>query len=74
MIHTEEEMTEFVPFAGAVTMAANQHQTPWVFDPVAHFISAVRRDATQALLGRCPTVIRGNASEIMALAAEAAPG
>jgi hydroxyethylthiazole kinase len=48
--------------------AANDRGVPWVFDPVACGASAFRRDASAALLAGKPTVIRGNASEIMALA------
>lgn len=41
---------------------------PWVFDPVAHFATDFRRKTTAELLSMRPTVIRGNASEIIALA------
>jgi hydroxyethylthiazole kinase len=41
---------------------------PWVLDPVAHFATGFRRKATADLLALGPTVIRGNASEIMSLA------
>lgn len=40
---------------------------PWVLDPVAHFASRYRAAAAQDLVRLNPTVIRGNASEIMAL-------
>lgn len=40
---------------------------PWVLDPVAHFATAMRRRAVAELLALRPTVIRGNASEIIAL-------
>jgi hydroxyethylthiazole kinase len=40
---------------------------PWVLDPVAHFATAFRREAITVLLEQRPTVIRGNASEIIAL-------
>ncbi len=43
---------------------------PWVLDPVACFATAFRRDATARLLALAPTVVRGNASEIRALAGE----
>jgi hydroxyethylthiazole kinase len=48
--------------------AANKKGIPWVLDPVAHFATSFRRDAVEQLLQRKPTVIRGNASEIIALA------
>jgi len=51
----------------AAINSANQAATPWVLDPVAvgglHYRSAF----AQQLLGLRPKVIRGNASEIMAL-------
>lgn len=49
------------------TAAANQAGTPWVLDPVAHHATAFRRDAVRRLLDLRPAVIRGNASEIIAL-------
>lgn len=54
--------------------AANESGKPWVLDPVAHFATTFRRNATDALLALHPTVIRGNASEIMALAGVASSG
>jgi hydroxyethylthiazole kinase len=47
--------------------SANQAGKPWVLDPVAHFATGYRRDAVAELLKLKPTVIRGNASEIIAL-------
>ena len=54
--------------------AANHADRPWVLDPVAHFATAFRRQAIEQLLELRPTVIRGNASEIMALAGDASSG
>ena len=54
--------------------AANQSGRPWVLDPVAHFATAYRRKAMEELLALQPAVIRGNASEIMALAGDASSG
>ncbi|MNQ69513.1 Hydroxyethylthiazole kinase [compost metagenome] len=48
--------------------AARQAGTPWVLDPVAHHATAFRRDAIQRLMDLGPTIVRGNASEIIALA------
>jgi hydroxyethylthiazole kinase len=48
--------------------AAAETGTPWVLDPVAHHATAFRRDAIQQLLDLKPAFIRGNASEIIALA------
>jgi hydroxyethylthiazole kinase len=41
---------------------------PWVLDPVAVGATRFRRDAVTRLLAERPTVIRGNASEILAVA------
>lgn len=40
---------------------------PWVLDPVACFATGFRRQTTADLLALRPTIIRGNASEILAL-------
>ncbi|WP_233842555.1 hydroxyethylthiazole kinase [Dyella sp. 2HG41-7] len=54
--------------------AANESGKPWVLDPVAHFATSFRRETTEELLTLRPTVIRGNASEIMALVGAASAG
>ncbi|MCW4153021.1 hydroxyethylthiazole kinase [Halomonas sp. 18H] len=54
--------------------AANQAGTPWVFDPVAVGATGLRRDAGARLVALSPTVIRGNASEILALAQQGSGG
>lgn len=41
---------------------------PWVLDPVACFATALRQQTAAELLALRPTVLRGNASEIIALA------
>lgn len=48
--------------------AAGQAGTPWVLDPVAHHATAFRRAAVAQLLDLRPAIVRGNASEIIALA------
>lgn len=48
--------------------AAARAGRPWVLDPVAHHATTFRRDAVRRLLDLRPAVIRGNASEIIALA------
>lgn len=40
---------------------------PWILDPVGAGLSAFRNEVLQELIALRPTVIRGNASEIMAL-------
>lgn len=57
----------------AATVAGAKN-IPWVLDPVAHFISDFRQRAAQDLLALRPAIIRGNASEIMALAGEGGSG
>ncbi|MDO9415859.1 hydroxyethylthiazole kinase [Pararhizobium sp.] len=52
----------------AAAVAANAAAKPWVLDPVAHYATTFRRQAVARLLELRPTIIRGNASEIIALA------
>jgi len=51
--------------AAAVMAAAGR---PWVFDPVGVGATRFRQDISARLLALRPTVVRGNASEILALA------
>ncbi|MEP3344978.1 MAG: hydroxyethylthiazole kinase [Litoreibacter sp.] len=92
MVHAEEEIAEFTPICGALTInigtlsapwaasmtaaarTANDAGIPWVLDPVAHFISGYRKGVAQDLLALRPTILRGNASEIMAMAGESGAG
>ncbi|MFK7764153.1 MAG: hydroxyethylthiazole kinase [Roseobacter sp.] len=92
MVHADEEIAQFTPICGALTInigtlsapwansmlmaarIANTADIPWVFDPVAHFISDYRKGVAQELLALRPTILRGNASEIMALAGEVGAG
>ncbi|WP_281967232.1 hydroxyethylthiazole kinase [Roseovarius nanhaiticus] len=57
--------------AAGVMSAAGK---PWVLDPVAVGATALRRDAGARLLALKPSIIRGNASEIIALAGAEAAG
>jgi hydroxyethylthiazole kinase len=59
---------EWVDGMLAAAESADAAGTPWIFDPVAHFATAYRRHTTRRLMALRPTVIRGNASEILALA------
>ncbi|MDN5895539.1 MAG: hydroxyethylthiazole kinase [Nocardioides sp.] len=54
--------------------AANDAATPWVLDPVGVGALPIRTELAQRLAGLRPTVIRGNASEIRALAGHGAGG
>ncbi|MGN1209583.1 MAG: hydroxyethylthiazole kinase [Duodenibacillus sp.] len=48
--------------------AANAHNVPWVLDPVAAGVIAWRDGVIRSFLDKHPTCVRGNASEIRALA------
>jgi hydroxyethylthiazole kinase len=54
--------------------AANAAGVPWVLDPVAAGATPLRRAASRRLLDLEPAIVRGNGSEIMALAGEAGGG
>ncbi|MCF3933180.1 hydroxyethylthiazole kinase [Acuticoccus sp. M5D2P5] len=47
---------------------------PWVLDPVAHFATPWRSGVTRELLAERPTIVRGNASEIIALSGASSAG
>ncbi len=48
--------------------SANRHHVPWVLDPVAAGVIPWRDKMIHGILALGPTAIRGNASEILALA------
>ncbi len=52
----------------AAVDAANGAHRPWVLDPVAVGFLSLRTTLASELKSKCPSIIRGNASEIMALA------
>ncbi|MFP9230228.1 hydroxyethylthiazole kinase [Pectobacterium cacticida] len=58
----------------AAVNSVNQVGTPWVLDPVAVGGLHFRTDFCRELLAKKPAAIRGNASEIMALAGLASQG
>lgn len=58
----------------AAAESATAAGRPWVLDPVAHFATDFRRRATTGLMALRPTIVRGNASEILALAGGAGQG
>lgn len=60
--------TQWIDGMQAAAKAAASAAKPWVLDPVAHYATAFRRNAVADLLALHPTIIRGNASEIIALA------
>ena len=54
----------------AAVKAAIAAKVPWVFDPVAHFATPYRASVTQEFIAMAPTILRGNASEILALSGQ----
>ncbi|OAY82255.1 Hydroxyethylthiazole kinase [Ananas comosus] len=58
----------WLPAMRAAAAAAADAGRPWVLDPVAASASEFRMDACLGLLALRPTVVRGNPSEIIALA------
>ncbi|MBY3379411.1 hydroxyethylthiazole kinase [Rhizobium laguerreae] len=60
--------TQWIDGMQAAAKVATSAGKPWVLDPVAHYATAFRRNAVAELLALRPTIIRGNASEIIALA------
>lgn len=52
----------------AAAEAADKYVKPWVLDPVGAGASVVRTQTALELIKNHPTIIRGNASEIMCLA------
>ncbi|MEC3862971.1 hydroxyethylthiazole kinase [Mesobacterium sp. TK19101] len=66
--------TPWVESMVASARTAREKNVPWVLDPVAHFISDYRKDAAQKLMALRPTILRGNASEILAMAGETGAG
>ncbi|AHC73783.1 hydroxyethylthiazole kinase [Candidatus Endolissoclinum faulkneri L5] len=85
MVHSMEEVTEFIEIADALTInigtvdtdwgksmlaaasIASKINKPWVLDPVALGTTKFRHQLASRLLAIKPTVLRGNASEIIAL-------
>jgi hydroxyethylthiazole kinase len=59
------EWLEGMTLAARAAAAAGK---PWILDPVAHFATGYRRQSVERLMALRPTIVRGNASEIIALA------
>jgi hydroxyethylthiazole kinase len=60
--------SEWISGAHAAVAGARRAGRPWVLDPVGVGATAFRREAARALIVHKPRIIRGNASEILALA------
>lgn len=58
----------------AAVAGARAAGRPWVLDPVAAGATGYRTGAARALLAQGPAVVRGNASEILALGGAASSG
>lgn len=58
----------------AAAKTASDAGKPWVLDPVAVGATSYRRQTGAELLALRPGIVRGNASEILALAAEGGAG
>jgi hydroxyethylthiazole kinase len=66
-----------MPWVAAMKLAieaAGARQVPWVLDPVGVGATRFRNETSAELAGMKPAAIRGNASEIMALAGLSAAG
>jgi len=59
---------------GTTVAAARRAGVPWVLDPVAVGVLSIRTRLADELLDAAPAVVRGNASEIRALAGLASAG
>lgn len=64
----------FVAGMRAAIAGAQAAGRPWVLDPVACQATAYRRHVSAELVRLRPTIIRGNASEVLSLAGEASRG
>ena len=64
----------FLPAMDMAARRARKKRAPWVLDPVGVGATAFRNGAARHLARLRPAVIRGNASEIMALAGGEASG
>jgi hydroxyethylthiazole kinase len=58
----------------AAATAASDAGVPWILDPVAAGATPFRRETSRRLVALKPAVIRGNASEIIAVAGDASDG
>lgn len=74
LVNTGTPHTEPRTAALEAAHAARDTGTPWVLDPVAVGSLPVRTALARDLLGLHPTVLRGNASEVLALLGDSAGG
>jgi len=64
----------FIPALMACAFECERTHTPWVLDPVGAGALPRRTTLSEILIRHKPTVIRGNGSEILALAGQASQG
>lgn len=67
LINLGTPYVDTVAAMGLAVESATAAGTPWVLDPVAAGALAWRTEIARGLLSQGPTVLRGNASEVMAL-------
>jgi hydroxyethylthiazole kinase len=67
-VGTVQQRTAEATRAAIAARAAGQAGTPWVLDPVAVGGLTFRTELAAELVGLAPAVVRGNASEVLALA------
>lgn len=65
---------DWIAVAQAAIEAARSAGRPWVLDPVGAGATALRRETGAMLLAQAPGIVRGNASEILALAGDGSRG
>jgi hydroxyethylthiazole kinase len=65
---------DWVEGALAATAGANRAGVPWVLDPVGVGASAFRNETAARLMAERPRIVRGNASEVAAIAGGRAGG
>ncbi len=61
----------WIPSMSKAASSMTENRKPWVLDPVGVGATAYRTSAARDLLAIKPTVLRGNASEVLALAGAA---
>ncbi len=74
LVNTGTPQRDEVEAMHAAAAAAAEHGTPWVLDPVAVGALPWRTEVAAALLAHRPAVVRGNASEVLALAGASGGG
>ncbi|RAH99936.1 hydroxyethylthiazole kinase [Acuticoccus sediminis] len=64
----------FIAGCHAAIAGAKAAGRPWVLDPVACQATALRRRVSAEMVAAGPTIVRGNASEVLSLAGEESQG